>query len=60
MKTNDILTAVSGQDPVRAAETLGEALRQVLPELDDETRKAVLLNLTRSESADKVSSMAHL
>ena len=60
MKTDDILAAVSGQDPVQAAAILGEALRQVLPEVDDEVRKAVLLNLTRSESEDKVSSMAHL
>lgn len=60
MKTDDILATLSGQDPVRAAETLGEALRRVLPQLDDEVRKAILLNLTRSESPDKVSSMAHL
>ncbi len=60
MKTDDILAALSGQDPNRAAATLSEALRQVLSELDDEARKTILLNLTRSESPDKVSSMAHL
>jgi hypothetical protein len=60
MKTDDILASLSGQDPVRAAATLGEALQRVLLQLDDEARKTILLNLTRSEGPDKVSSMAHL
>ncbi len=56
----DLKKAIDSMEPRRAVVQMGEALKRLLPILDEEDRTRFVMNLVGDSGGDKLSSMVHL
>jgi hypothetical protein len=56
----DVKKVIDQMAPGEAVAEMGEALRRLLPILDEEDRTRFVMNLVGDSGGDKLSSMVHL
>ncbi len=56
----DVEKVIDRMEPGEAVAEMGEALKRLLPILDEEDRTRFVMNLVGDSGGDKLSSMVHL